>query len=443
MSRTSLRPGMRAPEVGRGLRRLALALWAGGTLAGCALGPGTDPNPSYAAPAAERPPQTARVEHAKKTGKAEQAQPPVAPAGDGQPLHLQVGPQRAIHSLGEAARRLQGRRGLVEVDAGTYTADVAVWQSTEAVVRAVGGRVRRVAGGAAAEGKGIWVVRGSRLEVEGFDFAGARVPDANGAGIRFESGRLRVRDCSFVDNENGLLAGNDAPSELEIEDSVFGHNGHGDGQSHNLYVGAIARLKVTGSWFHHARGGHLLKSRAAHNLVLYNRLADGEGGQASYELEFPSGGVALVMGNLIAQSAETENLHIVAFGAEGYRWRDNRLVLVHNTLLDERPGGGIPLRVRPGGQVLALNNLLVGSRTGLAGTEAGEGRGNLRVSWPDFAAGPGRWWRAPASRSAARPAAPERFEGLDLLPSREPAEPVGTRPRSDRPTLPGALAQRP
>lgn len=42
-------------------------------------------------------------------------------------------------------------------------------------------------------------------------------------------------------------------------------------------------------------------------MVLYNRLADGHGGRASYELEFPSGGTAVAMGNLIQQSATTDN----------------------------------------------------------------------------------------------------------------------------------------
>ena len=38
---------------------------------------------------------------------------------------------------------------------------------------------------------------------------------------------------------------------LEIEDSEFGDNGAGDGQSHNLYVGTIERFVVQGSYFHH------------------------------------------------------------------------------------------------------------------------------------------------------------------------------------------------
>ena len=65
------------------------------------------------------------------------------------------------------------------------------------------------------------------------------------------------------------------------------------------YVGKIDKLTVNGSYFHHARVGHLLKSRAAQNHVFYNRLTNEEGGRASYELGFPSGGLAYVVGNWI------------------------------------------------------------------------------------------------------------------------------------------------
>ena len=62
-----------------------------------------------------------------------------------------------------------------------------------------------------------------------------------------------------------------------------------------LYVGAIGRFVLRGSRFHNGHLGHLVKSRARENHVLFNMLADGAGGRASYELEFPNGGVAYVI----------------------------------------------------------------------------------------------------------------------------------------------------
>lgn len=273
---------------------------------------------------------------------------------------LQVGANRIIKTIAQAA--VLARDGdTVEVDAGNYLNDVAVWQQDNLTVRAVGGRVRLQANGASAEGKGIWVIRGGRIQVEGFDFSGARVADRNGAGIRFEKGALTVRHCSFVNNEMGLLTGNDERAELSVENSEFAHNKRPDGHNHNLYVGRIARLSVKGSYFHHGHTGHLLKSRARVTHIENNRLTDETDGRASYELEFPDGGVAYVIGNIIGQSRLTENPVLISFGAEGYKWPVNQLYLVNNTLINDRLYGGSFLRVRAGADaVRAVNNLLVG-----------------------------------------------------------------------------------
>src|SRR5450830_313261 len=237
---------------------------------------------------------------------------------------IHVGPNRLIKTISEAAK-LSKDGVTVEVDAGDYRGDVAVWEKNNIILRAINGRVRLIANGMAAEGKAIWVIRGGKMIVEGFDFSGARVADKNGAGIRLEKGILTVRDCTFSESENGILTGNDPQTELEVLNSEFGYIGHGDGQSHNLYAGEISLLTVKGSYFHHAKVGHLLKSRAIENRIFYNRLTDELGGRASYELAFAIGGIAYVVGNIIQQSSTTENPHIISYGTEGYKWSKNEL----------------------------------------------------------------------------------------------------------------------
>lgn len=267
----------------------------------------------------------------------------------------EVGPGRRFTTIAQAARA--ARDGdTVEVQAGDYRADVAVWSQRQLTLRAVGGRVRLLADGASAEGKGIWVVRGGDVRIEGFDFEGARAAARNGAGIRFEKGRLTVVDCRFTDNENGILTANDGIAELVVERSLFQRNGAGDGQSHNLYVGRIAALTVTDSAFHDARGGHLLKSRAGRNEIHRNQLTDSDAGQSSYELEFPSGGIARVSHNRLRQGPGTTNSTMVSYGAEGYGWPDNELVMHDNLLIDDRPSGGIYLRVAPGERRVELRD---------------------------------------------------------------------------------------
>lgn len=277
-----------------------------------------------------------------------------------------VGPDESIRSIAEAAR--VARDGdIVEIVAATYRGDVAVWSQAHLTIRGVGGRPVLEAAGRSAEGKAIWVVRGVDVRVENIVFRGARVPDRNGAGIRHEQGRLTVRNCLFDDNEMGILAANGDSLSLIVEDSEFSHGVLMTPRlSHLLYAGRVARLEVRGSYFHHGLIGHLLKSRARFSLIEYNRFTDESGGRASYELDFPDGGVAVLIGNLIQQSVSTENDRMISFGEEGLFHEQNGIFLSSNTLVDELPTGGeflavwSPERV----SVKTLNNLLVSACSG-------------------------------------------------------------------------------
>ncbi|MBV8035575.1 hypothetical protein [Roseateles sp.] len=352
---------------------------------------------------------------------------------------MRVGPGREIRSLAAAAR--QARDGmLVEVDAGEYIADAATWHQHELTLRAVGGRVTLIAAGAHVQGKGLFVTTGRRQRIEGFDFVGATVPDRNGAGIRLEAGTLTLVDCRFRDNENGLLTANDEGIELDIVDCDFGPILAREGKTHNLYVGAIGRLAVSGSYFHHGLLGHLLKSRAALNHILYNRLTDEIGGRASYELEFPNGGVAVVMGNLIAQSSTTENPHVIVFGAEGATWARQALYLVNNTLVDQLPSGGIWLRVAPRqADVMLANNLLVGTPK-LAAEGHWTRRANFTADWDEFVRAARDDFRLKPG-SALRGKAVDAGEGggMKLAPTREYRHPRGTTALSGPSRSPGAF----
>ncbi len=256
---------------------------------------------------------------------------------------IRVGPHGDVTSIAHAAS-LARDGDVVEVEAGVYRADTAVWLQRSLTIRSTGGKATLIADGAHAEGKAIWVIRNGDFMIDGFDFVGARVPDRNGAGIRFERGELVVRNSRFLDNETGLLTGNDPSSRLTIEGCEFRAPGEGNHLYHNLYVGLIDRLVVRDSWSHGGRIGHLLKSRARENWIVRNRLVDGVNGAASYELEFPNGGVAQVINNRIEQSPGTKNRVIVSFGAEGYRWTENDLSMKHNVVVNRGNAAAIFVR---------------------------------------------------------------------------------------------------
>jgi hypothetical protein len=359
---------------------------------------------------------------------------------------LSVGPKRDIKTLAETAKRAQDG-DTVEVDAGEYRRDVAVWTQNDLTIRAVGGRARMVASGGSAEGKAIFVVRGGRITIEGFDFEGTRVPSRNGAGIRFEAGQLTVRDCRFVENEMGLLTGNDPKAELTVETSEFAHNKRLDGHNHQLYAGGIRKLTVRGSYLHQGHIGHLLKSRAAVNHLFYNRFTDELGGTASYEVEFPNGGVAVLVGNVVQQSSTSENGIMVSFGAEGYTWPRHALVLSHNTLVDNRPEQGVFVRVMQGEgkytapvTIKAVNNLLVGNPGKLEAAGPGEYHNNFNVDWDSFVRASREDYRLVSGAAVAGKAVDAgEFEGRSLRPTHEYVHPRSTAPLDGGARHPGAL----
>lgn len=307
---------------------------------------------------------------------------------------IRVGPREKVRSIAEAAR-IAADGDVVEIEAGDYPGDTAVWLQKRLTIRAVGGAVRIPAAGVSAEDKAIWVIRNGDFSIDGIEFSGTRVPDQNGAGIRFEGGHLRLSRCRFFGNQMGLLTSNDPGAILDVVGCEFSANGEGahgfrfarrSSIGHGLYVGRIRRLSVQASYFSAGRVGHLLKTRAQENRILYNRLTDESGGYASYELEFPNGGDALVMGNLLVQEAGTHNPTIVSYGAEGLHWEHNALVVAHNTIVNRLESAGVFVRVhgRPS-EVRVRNNLLVGAGR-LIGVPEDQLSENPRASESDFSA---------------------------------------------------------
>jgi hypothetical protein len=212
----------------------------------------------------------------------------------------------------------------------------------------------------------MWTIRGGAVTLENIEFRGARSSDGGGAGVRQEGGKLSIVRCGFYDNEHGLLATNVDTAELRISGSVFGSAPKVvGGRYHLLNVGRIGKLEITGTRFQQGFEGHLIKSRAKESLIAYNFIHDGVRGGASYEIELANAGVATVIGNVIAQGADSQNPVLVAYGTEGRAWDKNELYVAHNTFLNY---GWTPAwflrvftdRLPDDVPVYAINNLLVG-----------------------------------------------------------------------------------
>ncbi|WP_229217624.1 hypothetical protein [Massilia forsythiae] len=254
----------------------------------------------------------------------------------------------------------------------TYSGDVCKIQRNNLTVRGVNGRAKINANGANAMGKAIWVVTGDNVTIDNVEMYGAKVPDRNGAALRLEGTGFTLRNSFLHDNENGILSGANTNSDVLIEYTEFGHNGYGDGYSHNLYIGNVKSLTFRYNFSHDANIGHNLKSRAQVNTIYNNRfssLAPGQAGttalgQPSYEIDLPNAGTAYVIGNVIEQPAANQNPNMLAFGEEGASNPTQDLYVVNNTFLNDA-GSGTFVMVGSAvtTPVLLQNNIFAGNGT--------------------------------------------------------------------------------
>lgn len=236
----------------------------------------------------------------------------------------------------------------VEIEgAYTYSGDVCYIAASNLTIQGVRGRPKIDAAGKNSQGKAVWVVGGSNVIVDNVEIYGAKVPDRNGAAFRIEGTNFTLRNSFIHDNENGILCGANANSNIVLENNDFGHNGDGSGKTHNIYIGVIASLVFRYNYSHDAVIGHNFKSRALVNTVIYNRFSTQgpaersttAAGRPSYEIDLPNGGTAYVIGNVIQQPAAYENSTLLSFGAEASAGTADALYIVNNTFLNDGANG--------------------------------------------------------------------------------------------------------
>jgi hypothetical protein len=282
---------------------------------------------------------------------------------------LQVGPTRELKRPSEAAK-IARNGASVEIDAGVYEGDVAVWPQSGLTLRGVGGRAEIKAAGRAAEGKAVWVIKGNLVEIEDVELSGARVPDHNGAGIRAEGAGLTIRNCRLYGNEMGILTSNNQESLVIIEGSEIDHNrtdteGHGK-LGHNIYIGRIGRFVLRNSQVHDAHVGHLIKTRAARCAIYNNRIQDGDG-DSSYLIDLAEGGEAEVFGNQLEQGARAPNRTAISFAAEAKDKTNGHKLTVSDNQFVNQGGSGTFVRNHSTVDVVLLSNRLEGDVTPLDG----------------------------------------------------------------------------
>ncbi len=337
-----------------------------------------------------------------------------------------VGPGRA-YTLPCAALTVAPNGSLIEIDpAGNYAGDTCVIYGSNLTIRGLNGRAKIPAGSTLAQSKAIWVVNGNAATIENIEFSGAvSASGGNGAGIRQEGVGVTIRNCYFHNNQDGILAGDNLPSNILIEFSEFAFNGAGDGKTHNLYINHVNSFTFRYNYSHDAIVGHLYKSRAATNYVLYNRLSDNSG-TASYEVDLPNGGQSYVIGNLIEQSPNSNNPNVLAYGEEGASASNpnHDLFVVNNTFDNEKSTGYAVLVNSAMNPAHLQNNIFYGAGLVLVG--AGTQVTDLSGVNPLFTnSGAYDYTLLPGSPALGAGTLPGIGDGYALTPTYEYSHPAG------------------
>jgi hypothetical protein len=198
--------------------------------------------------------------------------------------------------------------------------------------------------------KGVLISRAA-LTIDGLTFQRAYIAaslGANGAAIRAEAGSqgytLTVRNSRFLSNQTALLTDVNFPLDVVLTNNVFINQGNGytNSLTHGIYIGSGNHsLTATGNEFCGTVVGHNIKSRAAITVIKNNTLYAGAAdpnqpgcniGSASYALDIPNGGVAVVSGNTIIQGTATQNPAMFAYGEEGLTYPKNSLTFTNNKM---------------------------------------------------------------------------------------------------------------
>lgn len=271
---------------------------------------------------------------------------------------LTVG-QGQTYALPSQAAQKARRGDVIRIFPGTYR-DCARWDADGLVIEGAGRDV--VVAEKVCSEKGIFITSGNDITIRNITFSAARALAHNGAGIRAEGANLTVEDSRFIDNENGILSGVNAASTIVIRNSFFRGNGNCIGPcAHGIYAGHIALLRVENSIFEEQHVGHHIKSRAVRTEIVNNSVQDGAAGSASYLVDLPNGGSALISGNVFEKGPRSSNKRtVIAIGAEGETNLAGEIVVRDNSITNNSGIATVFVRNYTGRPITVLQNRLSG-----------------------------------------------------------------------------------
>lgn len=225
----------------------------------------------------------------------------------------------------------------IMVSAGTYTND---WTTIKHSLTIVGvGEVNFVATTTPPNEKGIILIDGGDVTFDNLNFSGVYVSGLNGAPIvQNTPGDLTVKNCDFSDSQQAIRVGGGLDtfwygSDVVVDNCTFKNLGSEAG--HGLYISSAETLTVTNSEFSDIHIRHAVKSRALNTTVKDCTFEDGDTGTASYFIDIPQSGNAVISGNTFNKGANASNPNIISYAAEQEKtqYPDSSLTVTNNTFV--------------------------------------------------------------------------------------------------------------
>lgn len=273
------------------------------------------------------------------------------------------------------------------IDSGVYLNDPVKWDKKNLYFKGVGASkpIMRWNAGDISNGKGIWVFElvglSDNPKIENIVFDGARVSDGdggNGAGIRFQAKDITIKNCVFMNCQNGILEGNGSVnnSNVIITDSEFDNNGYEvignathSGYEHHMYISASAdTFWLQNCYIHNPRGeANSVKTRAQRSFILYNKITE-ENGQGSWEINIAQGGLSIIMGNIIVQGPNSINHGMISYDAASNAIQD--FYFINNTVINKYVGNNKYFNISPtsGINTFKVYNNVFASNSGSSNT---------------------------------------------------------------------------
>ena len=253
---------------------------------------------------------------------------PPAPTYKFKPKTLNVGEARFFKKPSDVLKDVNDGDTIL-IDPGIYE-DCAIWRNHNLTLKA-NGSAPVILQNKSCGGKGIWVISGNNFVIEGISFKNAAVPDKNGAGIRAQGENLTIKRSRFINNENGILAGNAENGKIQIYDSYFEGNGKCEPScAHGIYVNAVKELHVENTHFINQKIAHHVKSRALKTVLRHLKIEDTDIGTSSYLIDLPNGGDVLIEDCTLQKGPLSENKGTaISIGAEG-KMHENESYIIRN-----------------------------------------------------------------------------------------------------------------